>query len=117
MLSPTFELDQQDGLVVATVSTAYVTHPEMQELMQLFMERMRHDGATQFVLDLGAVSYLSSACLGEMVAFLQDLEHVRGRIALANCRNDVAFLFKVTRLDHVFPMFDDVLEARLHVRG
>lgn len=117
MLLPTIELDQQDGLVVATISTSYLTHPEMQEITQLLMQKMRNDKATQFVLDLAAVSYLSSACLGEMVTFVQDLQHVRGRIALANCQPDVTFLFKVTRLDHVFPIFEDLDEAKDHVRG
>jgi anti-anti-sigma factor len=114
---PTIELEQQDSLVVATISTSYLTHPEMQELTQMLMQKMRNDRATQFVLDLAAVSYLSSACLGEMVTFLQDLQHVRGRIALANCQPDVLFLFKVTRLDHLFPTFEDLDKAKEHVGG
>ncbi len=113
----TIELDQQDGLVIATITTAYVTGPEMQELTQLLTQKMRHDRATQFIIDLKPVTFLSSACIGELVTFLQDLEHVRGRIALLNLQPDVAFLFKVTRLDHVFPAFEDLDEAKDHVRG
>jgi len=30
---------------------------------------------------------------------------------LAGCKENVAFLFKVTRLDTVFPMYDEVEEA------
>ena len=50
---------------------------------------------------------MDSACIGALVTFLQDLEHVRGRIALANCQPNVAFLFKVTRLDQVIGIYDD----------
>jgi len=35
-----------------------------------------------------------------------------GLIALAGCQENVAFLFKVTRLDSVFPMYDEVDDAR-----
>ncbi len=37
---------------------------------------------------------------------------MRGRIALAGCQDNVAFLFKVTKLDDIFVLFDD-LDAAL----
>jgi len=116
MISTT-ELDQQGSLVIAKIATAYLTGPEMQEITQLLMQKIRNDRATQFILDMEAVTFLSSACIGELVTFLQDLEHVRGRIALVHVQPEVAFLFKVTRLDHVFPAFEDLDEAIDHVRG
>ena len=115
MISSTIELEQHGNLVVATISTSYMTHPEMQELIEMLQQKMRYDNANHFVLDMTTVAYLSSACIGELVAFLQDLEHVRGRIALANCQPDVAFLFRVTRLDTVFSLCADVNKAKEHL--
>ena len=83
----------------------------MQELIVELTERMRYDNAQYFVLDMSHVKFISSGCVGVLVEFLQDLAPARGRIALANCQDNVEFLFKVTRLDRVFEMFDDLGEA------
>ena len=42
---------------------------------------------------------------------LQELEHVRGRIALANCQPDVVLLFKMTRLDKLIPLYPSIAQA------
>ena len=111
MLPEGIELDQQGPIVTCTIALPEVTHIEMQELVDACMERVRYDNARHFVLDMSDVEFLASSCIGVLVGFLQDLEHTRGRVALANCKDNVQFLFKVTRLDHVFAMFDDVKEA------
>lgn len=111
MLCEGIELDQAGSVVTVTIKVPELTHLEMQELVAECEERMRCHHASHFVFDMTDVTFLASTCLGSLVSFLQDLEHVRGRIALVNCQDNVAFLFKVTRLDTVFAMFDDVKEA------
>ena len=98
-------------MVIARIGCAEVTHLQRQELCEELTQRVRYDSASLLVLDLGQVEFLSSTCLGSMVTFLQDLGHVRGRLALANCKPSVAFIFNVTRLDTVFSLYDDVDEA------
>lgn len=110
-------IEQNSTLVTVTLHEREVTPLVMQELVNDLTLRMRNDNAQHFILDMSAVMFISSACLGSLVSFLQDLEHVRGRIALANCRQDVLFLFKVTRLDAVFNICDDVDSAKLEVAG
>lgn len=117
MLSNHCQIDVQDKLIVATITEPQISHVQIQELFDELSERMRYDNASLFVLDLSAVEFLASACLGSMVTFLQDLEHVRGRIALANCQPSVAFLFTVTRLDVVFEMHEDIDAACKSLRG
>lgn len=111
MLSDQIELVQAGAVVTVTIRAAELTHLEMQELIVECEERVRCHNGSCFVFDMTEVQFLASACLGAMVSFLQDLEHVRGRVALVNCQENVAFVFKVTRLDIVFPMFEDVKEA------
>ena len=107
----TAEIERDNNRAVAIFSSQEVTTPQMQEVMVELMEIMRNDNVQYFVLDMGAVEFISSGCLGSLVEFSQDLTHVRGRIALCNCRDNVAFLFKVTRLDAIFPLYDDAQEA------
>lgn len=111
MLPEGIELDQAGPVVTVSFGLPEITHADMQEVVSECLERMRYSNAQHFVLDLGPVEFLASACIGALVAFMQDVEHVRGRIVLANCHDNVAFLFKVTRLDTVFEMFDDVKDA------
>lgn len=111
MLPDTIEVEQAGSMVTAHIRQAELSYNEMQEVVEACTDKMRYDNAQNFIFDLAAVEFLASACIGSLVQLLQDIEHQRGQIALAGCQENVAFLFKVTRLDSVFPMFDEVEEA------
>ncbi len=111
MLPEGFEVEQAGQLVTAYLRATEVAHIDMQELMQECAEKIRYNNAQNFIFDLEQVEFLASACIGSLVEFLQEVEHCRGQIALVNCQDNVTFLFKVTRLDNVFHMFDDLEEA------
>lgn len=111
MLPQGIELEQAGPLVTVRLGVSEVTHMQMQETISECAELMRYSNAQHFIFDLGPVEFLASACLGVLVGFMQDVEHVRGKIALAGCRDNVAFLFKVTRLDQVLGLYDDPAEA------
>ena len=111
MLPEGVELDQAGPNVTVRVGVAEVTHMQMQETISECAERMRYNSARNFVFDLGPVEFLASACLGALVGFMQEVEHVRGKIALAGCQDNVSFLFKVTRLDQIFQLYDDPAES------
>ena len=106
------ELESDRGITVVRITTASLTGPQMQEIAAELTVRMRYHSATVFIFDLARVEFLSSECLGMMVAFLQDVQYVHGKIALAGCGKNVAFLFRTTRLDSVFPLHEDVAEAQ-----
>jgi anti-sigma B factor antagonist len=111
MLPQGIELEQAGAVVKVSFGLPEITHNDMQEAMSECLERLRYSNAQNFILDFAGVEFLASACIGALVAFMQDVEHVRGRIVLANCQDNVSFLFKVTRLDHVFEMFEDAEAA------
>lgn len=111
MPDPSYEIERAGHAVVVRFQAAEVSHILMQELCQDLGEKLRFDNLHHFVLDLSEVRFLPSACLGAMVDFVRELEHVRGRLVLAGCSENVAFIFRVTRLDTVFPLYDDVEDA------
>jgi anti-sigma B factor antagonist len=112
MLAQQFQIEQQGSLVVATVSARKLGAAEAEALTEELADRLRNDGGHLFILNIPTVEHIDSSCIGVLVTFLQDLEHVRGRLVLAACQPNVAFLFKVTRLDTVFALYDDLDEAR-----
>ena len=111
------QIEQQAALVTVTFEHPEVTTVQMQELTAELMEKMRYDNAQMVVCDMTGVKFISSGCLGILVELVQDLEHIRGRIALCNCSDNVAFLFRVTRLDNIFPLFDDLEQAKEELLG
>jgi len=115
MLREPIDLDQAGSVITARLHAKEISHEQMQELVNECLERMRYHNARDVILDMSEVEFLSSACLGPLVAMLQDLEHVCGNVAAVNCRDNVAFLFHVTRLDSVIGLYDDEKEARAHL--
>ena len=116
MLTQNLKIEQQDTVVIATVTTSQLTLIESQEMIDELGQRLRNDNAQQFLLDLADVEFMSSACLGSLLQFLQELEHIRGRLVLANCQPNVALLFSVMRLDKIFALYDSVDEALLALK-
>ncbi|MCC7205362.1 MAG: STAS domain-containing protein [Phycisphaeraceae bacterium] len=106
------QIEQQGCLCIAHVDATKLSGADIDGLIEELANRMRCDGATRFILDLAKVEYVDSSCIGSLVTFLQDLQAVHGSLMFACCQPNVAFLFKVTRLDTIFAMFDDVEQAR-----
>ncbi len=106
-----YEIDQSGNVVTAKLLTPDVSYAQMSEVCQTCIEKLRFENARCFVLDMAGVEFLASACIGALVELLREIEPMRGRIALASCQENVAFLFKVTKLDDIFGLFDDVDDA------
>jgi len=117
MLPNAIELDQLGAVVTVRPEGPDLGYEAAQALTEALSDRMRYHDARGFVFDLEAIDFLASPCIGVLVQFLQEVEHVRGRIALANCSDPVKSLFQLTKLDEVFHLCDDLDEAVAEVRG
>jgi anti-sigma B factor antagonist len=62
------------------------------------------------VLDLCLVNFVDSSGLGAVVSVLKMMGK-SGRIVVCNLQSPVGALFKLTRMDKVFSIFDDVTTA------
>jgi anti-sigma B factor antagonist len=111
MLPQGVEIEQQGSLVKVRFAQPEVTHTDMQTTAEECLERVRVHGAQNIAFDLARVEFLASACIGALVQLLQEMEPRRGKVALADCQDNVAFLVKVTRLDAIFEIFDDMSDA------
>lgn len=63
------------------------------------------------VIDLADIDYVDSTGIGELVGYLQKFTRSGRRLALLNPHQRIEALLKLTRLDAVFPIFRDRLEA------
>ncbi len=106
-----YEIDQTGPMITAHIDGPELSHEQMLDLLEVCKDKLRYENARNFVFDMEKVTFLASACIGTLVELLREVEPMRGRIALAGCSDNVAFLFKVTKLDDIFALFDDLEEA------
>jgi len=67
------------------------------------------NGATKILLDLSIVDFMDSSGLGAIVSGLKDIGG--GQLAICNMQMPVEELFKLTRMDRVFAIYDSVDNA------
>jgi anti-sigma B factor antagonist len=117
--SPLASYDRLGQTLVGTPMTDALTGPDAGRLASELYEQIRsacedpHNpaGIRHVVLDLQNVQYMDSMCVGVLVELLTTLKEAGGRIALANASSNIECLFKLTRLDRVFPICRDVMKA------
>ena len=117
MNSHWIHIHQTHKLVIAYLETEYLSEELSLELVKTLTDRMRYQNGHYFILDLSKVQVIVSACLAAFVKFLQDLELVRGRVALVNCQPNVALVLKMTRLDRILIVCDSTDEAKMKLHA
>lgn len=106
-----YEIDQTGPIITAAIDGPELSHEQMLDMINDCKDKLRYENARTFIFDMEKVTFLASACIGALVELLREVEPVRGRIALAGCQDNVSFLFKVTKLDDIFVLFDDLQDA------
>ena len=69
------------------------------------------DGSRKFLLNLGSVSYIDSAGLGELITTYASLRNRNGDMKLLNLTKTAKGLLQMTKLLTVFDTFDDEPKA------
>ena len=107
--------DKLGETLVATVSSRTLSGPDAQDLTEEIQRWLvgtaETPGAKHIVFDLQNVQYMDSGCIGVMVELLNSIQASGGRIAMVNAGHNVEYLFKLTRLDRLFPVCRDVMKA------
>jgi len=84
--------------------------------LKVDLEQAMTGAPKKIVLDLSAVEFMDSTGLGVFVSLLKKLGP-DGAIAVAGVQPAVLRLFRLTRLDTLFRIVDDLPAARALVRG
>jgi anti-anti-sigma factor len=98
-------------VAVATLTVTELTQDDGVVQLTELLDDLAQSGAKHFVLDVCNVQHMDSSCLGCLVEALNRMAADGGRIALVNADHSVAYLFRMTRLDRVFPICSDVMAA------
>lgn len=83
--------------------------PDFDRILEGHLEQ----GERRFVIDFGALEYISSAGLQCILTAAKQLEDGRGEILLAALKGPVREVFEISGFDTLFPIHDTV-EAALN---
>lgn len=72
-----------------------------------FIQKHVKEGNTKILLDLENVTYISSSMLGLFISISRDLSSNTGKIKILNPQPGISNVFRMTRLDRIFEMFND----------
>ena len=104
-------VDYVSGVCVVTIAARELDTASSEELSSRLLALLNDGKSTKFLLDFDTVRFMESSCFGALVTFLKWLSRFDGKIALANVSENIRFLFAVTKLDKVFPLYRDVPSA------
>ena len=80
-------------------------------LLRNTVRRFADDGTLKFVLNLGKVSYIDSAGLGELISTYTTMRNRQGEVNLLHLTKSAKDLLQMTKLLTVFNCFDDESKA------
>ncbi|HHC74134.1 MAG TPA: anti-sigma factor antagonist [Thiothrix sp.] len=79
-----------------------------------FKKQVKHfidEGENKIVLDFSQLNFMDSSSLGMLVELLKGIG-TQGQLVIMGARDVVANLFKLTRMDTIFKMVDNLDEAK-----
>ncbi len=105
------DVELVDQTAVATLTVTDLSTDSGVEQLADLLDAVTEAGVQRLVLDVQNVQMIDSACLGCLVQTCNRITASGGRIAVANAAKNVQYVFRLTCLDRVFPICNDVISA------
>ena len=110
-------IERQSGGVTVVELGGKLTLGDATTRLHDKINSLLHQGHRKLVLDLGALEYIDSAGLGELVRTHSALRKQDGTVHIANLPDRVEDLLSLTKLITVFEVFDTVDAATASFAG
>jgi anti-sigma B factor antagonist len=80
------------------------------------IQRLLDEGRTDFILNLADISYIDSFGLGQLISIWTSIQSRGGQLILLRPTEQIQKLFRTTKLDTVFQIFQDEARASRNTR-
>ena len=94
-----------------TVIRLLDTRMAVMELLELLDNAVCEGAVSRIVLNFGSIQQVSSAALGKLIKLRSRADALRGKIRLCGFHADLRQVFRITRLDGIFDLYDTETEA------
>jgi anti-sigma B factor antagonist len=98
------------GVIVIALSGRVMLGPESEQIVTL-VEGLLRSGKLTIIFDMAGVRSLDSTGIGRFIACYNEILAGGGKMRMAGVTGHLADVFRVTKLDLVFPFYATVEEA------
>ena len=81
------------------------------ELLDLLDNAVIDGMIGRLLINFDSIQQVSSAALGKLIKLMNRADAVRGRLALSGLHADLRHVFRITKLDQVFAIYETESEA------
>ena len=107
-----FTTEMQNGVTVVHFTGTALTDPtNIRQIGDELKGMVNVGGVREMLINMQTVRYLSSAVLTQLILVHKALRMSDGELKLCNIAPSVVEVFKITRLDRVFDIFESESEA------
>ena len=104
----------EDATVVNFRQRAIIESAKIEAIAQDLYAIVDEKASRKLVLDFTGVQYLSSQALGIFITLKKKADEIKGQVAICGLKNELRQLFKIMKLEKIFPFFADEQEALAH---
>ena len=104
---------QQDGGVTTAVIDETRLDASIAPEFKTAMENIITAGNNQLIIDISKLSFMDSSSLGAMVSVLKKIS-ATGKMVIFGASGTVLELFKLTRMDRIFTLTNDMETAKTY---
>ncbi|MFA5293033.1 MAG: STAS domain-containing protein [Phycisphaerae bacterium] len=104
----------QNATVVTLTDEKLLEDEDIKSLEDSIMPLI--DSPVNLVIDFSSVRFLSSAVLGLLIRISKKISEHEGRLKLCGIGPRIYDIFKITRLDEIFDIYDDPKKAMLSLK-
>ena len=83
----------------------------IQEIGDALFDLVDKQYKTKLLLNFESVEYLSSAALGKLITLNKRIKEENGELKLCNIIPEIYEVFRITKLNRLFEIFDDMDQA------
>lgn len=105
-------LQQENGITTAVIDETRLDASVAPEFMSE-MDKIITSGNDQIIIDISKLSFMDSSSLGAMVSVLKKIS-ATGKMVIFGASGTVLELFKLTRMDRIFTLTNDLETAKTH---
>ncbi len=99
--------DEGDIAIVHFVDKKILDEQNITAVGDQLFQLVDEMGRRKLLLNFKNVDFLSSAVLGKLVTLNRKVQGARGKLVLCNLNKDLLEVFKITRMDKLFPIAND----------
>lgn len=107
----------ENATVVTFVDEKILEEMDIQSLKESIMSVVEEGGRINLILDFSNVRFLSSAVLGLLMRISKKVYEQEGNLKLCNISSRLYEIFKITRLNKIFDIYDNVEGAIQSLSG